>query len=168
MGTAKHEVQLPTGKTMMETMLDFASSTATNTVIVGGDVEGQCCIHDRKPGLGPVAGLEALLVSNTDNRYLVVGCDMPLLKTETVQPLFVSGDAVIYSGKEKDDFPSSLPLVISSDCKQACAAYLESGGRSLHGFLRELFTTVVKRPEGVEQQLSSINTPEQLDNCTFE
>ena len=168
MGTPKHEVLLSTGKTMMESMLDFASSTAVNKVIVGGDIEGQRCIHDRRQGLGPVGGLEALLMSNIDDRYLVVGCDMPLLKTETVQPLFVSGDAVIFSGKEKDDFPSSLPLVISSDCKHACGAYLDSGGRSLHGFLRELSTTVIKIPKGIEQQLSSINTPEQLDNCAFE
>ena len=168
MGTPKHEVTLPNGKTMMDAMLAFASHTATNTVVVGGDINGQHCLHDHRPGLGPVAGIEALLTSNIDGRYLVVGCDMPLLKTETVQSLFVSGDAVFFSGKGKGDFPTSLPLVISADCNQACSTYLEGGGRSLHGFLRELACVVVDRPAGIEQQLSSINTPEQLDNSSFE
>jgi molybdopterin-guanine dinucleotide biosynthesis protein A len=167
MGTPKHEVVLPTGKTMMETMLDFALCTATNTVIVGGDINGQRCIHDRQPGLGPIAGLESLLISNIDIRYLVVGCDMPLLKTKTVQPLFVSGEAVCFYGKSKKSFPTSLPLVIGSECSQACSAYLESGKRSLHGFLQELSTTLIKRPHGIELELSSINTREQLNSCTF-
>ncbi len=168
MGAPKHKIPTSTGKTMMEAMLEFATSTAVNTVIVGGSISGQRCIDDRQPGLGPVAGLEALLISNIDKRYLVVGCDMPLLKTETVQPLLITGDAVIFSGKEEDDFPTPLPLVISSNCRAKCSAYLESGGRSLHGFLRELRTTHIKRPKGIDQQLTSINTPEQLNNCAFE
>ena len=168
MGTPKHEVMLPTGKTMMDAMITFASCTAKNTLIVGGDINGQHCIHDRQLGLGPVAGIEAMLMSNIDSRYLVVGCDMPLLKTKTVQPLFVSGNAVCFSGNSKNQPLSSLPLVIDATCALACSAYLESGKRSLYGFLHALSAKVITKPSGFEQQLSSINTLEQLNNCSFE
>ncbi|MBC8523164.1 molybdenum cofactor guanylyltransferase [PVC group bacterium] len=168
MGVPKHEVELPNGRSMMDAMLTFANAISDKVVVVGGDIEGQNCIHDHRPGLGPVAGLEALLTSKIDDRYLVVGCDMPLLKPQTVLPLFIDGDAVIFSGKDENDFPSSLPLVISSDCASPCSAYLESGGRSLHGFLQEISCHDVPRPTNVEKQLSSINTPEQLNNCSFE
>ncbi len=167
MGTPKHHVVLPNGKTMIDAMLEFANATANKTVVVGGDIDSQFCIHDHRPGLGPIGGIEALLDSNLDTRYLIVGCDMPLLRTATVQPLFVDGDAVFYSGKE-NDFPSTLPLVIGSNCAAMCTSYVQSGGRSIHAFLRELTCTIVQRPVGVEQQLSSINTREQLDNCTLE
>jgi molybdopterin-guanine dinucleotide biosynthesis protein A len=167
MGTPKHNVVLQNGKTMMDVMLQFARATAKKTVVVGGDIDKQISIHDHRPGLGPVAGIEALLTSNLDTRYLIVGCDMPLLRADTVQPLFVDGDAVFYSGKE-NNIPSSLPLVISSNCAASCSSYLNNGGRSIHGFLRELTCTIVQKPDGVEQRLSSINTREQLDNCTLE
>ncbi|MDP7008198.1 MAG: molybdenum cofactor guanylyltransferase [Phycisphaerales bacterium] len=168
MGTPKHEVTLRGGTTMLEAMRTFASETAKHTIIVGGAIEGQQCVQDLKPGLGPVAGIEALLSSNHDDRYLVVGCDMPLLTTQTAKLLFTDGDAVVFSGDSKNAPFSALPLVISSHCKHACSAYLESGGRSLRGFLQEIVCRVVPRPMGVDEELSSINTPEQLNNCAFE
>lgn len=168
MGSPKHEVTLPNGKTMMEAMLEFASTTANKTVVVGGTYSNQHCILDHRKGFGPVAGIEALLRSNLDERYLVVGCDMPLLKLETVQPLFGEGDVVVFEGDSNVDFPTPLPLVVSSLASNACSTYLDEGGRSLHGFLRTLVCTVVPRPWGAKKQLSNINTREQLNNCTFE
>jgi len=168
MGSPKHEVTLPNGKTMMEAMLEFASTTANKTVVVGGTYSNQHCILDHRKGFGPVAGIEALLRSNLDERYLVVGCDMPLLKLETVRPLFGEGDVVVFEGDSNVDFPTPLPLVVSSQASNACSTYLDEGGRSLHGFLRTLVCTVVPRPGGAKKQLSNINTREQLNNCTFE
>jgi len=168
MGSPKHKVTFQNGKTMLDVMLEFASSTAKRTVIVGGIINTHHCISDHRPGLGPVAGIEALLTSNIDERYLVVGCDMPLLKTETVQPLFVDGEAVLYKAKIEEDYPSPLPLVIHAHCKDACSTYLDQGKRSLHGFLQELDCTFIQKPRGIEPQLTSINTPDQLHNCTFE
>mgnify|MGYP001025323336 FL=1 len=168
MGSPKHEVTLPNGKTMMEAMLEFASTTANKTVVVGGTYSNQHCILDHRKGFGPVAGIEALLRSNLDERYLVVGCDMPLLKLETVRPLFGEGDVVVFEGDSNVDFPTPLPLVVSSLSSNACSTYLDEGGRSLHGFLRTLVCTVVPRPRGAKKQLSNINTREQLNNCTFE
>ena len=168
MGAPKHEVVLPSGQTMMDTMLAFAHLVSKKIILVGADIKGQRCLEDHRPKLGPVAGLESLLTSNVDERYLVVGCDMVLLKPETVRPLFLRSDAIVFSGKNGGNEPSPLPLVISSVYCTACSAYLDSGRRSLRGFLREINCTVIPRPIGIEDQLSSINTPDQLNNCSIE
>ncbi len=168
MGIPKHEAVLPSGCTMMDAMLIFAGMVATNVVVVGGDITGQRCLHDLHPDSGPVGGIETLLMSDLDERYLVVGCDMPMLEPETVRQLFIVGHAIVFSKHPSDMFPSSLPLVISSSCRGACSSYLASGRRSLHGFLDELSCEIVPQPSGAEEQLSSINTIDQLNNCTFE
>ena len=59
MGSPKHLVELPNGKTMLEQMLDFALRTADNVVISGGDVDGYISIHDNREKQGPVSGIEA-------------------------------------------------------------------------------------------------------------
>jgi molybdopterin-guanine dinucleotide biosynthesis protein A len=53
MGRPKHLVTLPNGKTMLEMMLEFASSVGNKTIILGGEVDGEHCIQDLRKQQGP-------------------------------------------------------------------------------------------------------------------
>jgi molybdopterin-guanine dinucleotide biosynthesis protein A len=161
MRTPKQHVELPNGKTMLETMLVFAQTTAGNTVVVGGDAEGVQSIHDHLDNQGPVAGIEALLHSGIDEHYLVVGCDMPTIQTANVQPLLECSGTALFQSKKK---MCPLPLRIAAKERDRCTAYLQSGKRSIHGFIESIpHKSISIEPEQVSA-FKSMNSPEDLAN----
>ena len=159
MGTPKHLIELPNGNTMLQQMLLFAHSTATNVVIVGGVIDGYTSIHDHRDTQGPLAGIEALLDSGIDKRYLVVGCDMPLLTKDVVAPL-LSGDKI--SVFTHNRFIFRLPIMICSESLAACTAYLDSSRRSIKGFLSEISHTTVHLEDSHVGAMTSMNTPDEI------
>ena len=159
MGTPKHLIELPNGNTMLQQMLLFAHSTATNVVIVGGVIDGYTSIHDHRDTQGPLAGIEALLDSGIDKRYLVVGCDMPLLTKDVVAPL-LSGDKI--SVFTHNGFIFSLPIMICSESIAACTAYLDSSRRSIKGFLSEISHTTVHLEDSHVGAMTRMNTPDEI------
>ena len=164
MGTPKQNIELPNGKTMLETMIQFAAATATSIVFVGGDVEGVETIKDLRFQHGPVAGIEALLASGIDEDYLLVGCDMPNLKPKHVQALLqCDGNAVF----ENEDRLLCLPLKINADALSICSTYLDSGKRSIKEFISQLPHTRVHLPESVSTMYLSVNTPNDLNNLSI-
>jgi molybdopterin-guanine dinucleotide biosynthesis protein A len=165
MGSPKHKVILPNGKTMLEMMLEFSSSVGKRTVILGGDIDGQYCIHDLRKQHGPVAGIEALLNSKIDTNYLVVGCDMPTLGKSDVQPLLACKGNAVFS---YDNRFLGLPIQIKGEELSLCSAYLDSGGRSIKGFINEIPHTNIDINETRSSALLSVNTRQDLNNLAFE
>jgi molybdopterin-guanine dinucleotide biosynthesis protein A len=165
MGSPKHLVELPNGKTMLDMMLEFSCSVGTHTVIIGGDITGQHCIHDLRKQQGPVAGIEALLNSDIDKNYLVVGCDMPNLKKIDVEPLLASNDNAVFSCGNR---LLGLPLLIKSEELSSCTAYLDSGGRSIRGFVSEIPHIEVKLEDSKSSRLLSINSTDDLNKLSLE
>lgn len=49
-------------------------------------------IVDRHPGIGPIAGIEAALLSHPKAAWLVIACDLPFINAETLQLLIESRD----------------------------------------------------------------------------
>jgi len=165
MGAPKHSVELPNGNTMLEEMIQFAAATATSTVFVGGEIEGIDTINDLRFQQGPVAGIEALLASGIDESYLLVGCDMPNLNSEHVLALLqCDGNAVF----QIEDRLLCLPLKVNANALSSCSTYLDSGKRSINGFLAELPHTCIQLPESESQYYLSMNTPNDLDNLSIE
>ncbi len=159
MGSPKHLVTLPSGQSMLETMIAFAKKIATTTVIVGGEVEGICSVLDRRTLHGPVAGIEALLASEIDSQYLVVGCDMPYLQPIHVEPLLeCNGNAVFTFEKHT----LGLPLKIHTDELVHCTAYLDSGRKSIRGFIGELTHTTIVLPSEFRNSVTSLNSKEEI------
>lgn len=165
MGSPKHLVRLQSGKTMLETMLHFASALSKRVVILGGEIQGQHCIPDTRHEQGPVAGIEALLHSKVDTKYLVVGCDMPSITCDSIAPLLQCTTSALFSYNNR---LLGLPLFVYGNVSGACSAYLDDGGRSIHGFVTNIENSVIPLREKEAKTLLSVNSPEDLNKFTLE
>jgi len=165
MGKPKQGVELPGGQTMVERMLEFARSVTDKIVVVGGEIAGCRCIQDHRDNRGPVAGIEALLDSDIDERYLVVGCDMPLLSHELVIPLFQYHETVVYT---HHGAVIGLPIVICTSTLAACTDYLDSGSGSIKGFVAKIPHMEIPIGDDDAELLRSINTLKDLDKLAIE
>jgi molybdopterin-guanine dinucleotide biosynthesis protein A len=159
MGTPKHLVTLPTRKTMVETMIEFAEKTASNTVVVGGTIQGATCIPDLRSSKGPVAGIEALLDSGLDSEYLIVGCDMPLLQPEHIEKLLVGEDNTIFTHSGS---LLGLPIRLFANTLQSCTEYLQEKKSSIRGFVKSVPHCVVTLPPTYVPFVTSLNTKNEI------
>lgn len=160
MGTPKHDITLPSGQTMLECMVAFSRTLSNSMVVVGGEVAEYRCIQDRRDSQGPVAGIEALLESGIDDRYLVIGCDMPRLSLGVIEQLFLQDEATIYTHNET---VIGLPLFVLSSALNACTEYLDSGKRSIKGFVKTIPHSEIPVCDETGALLQSINTPDDLN-----
>ena len=165
MGTPKHDIELQSGQTMLDCTVAFARKLSNSMVVVGGEVAGYRCVQDRRDNHGPVAGIEVLLESGIDDRYLVVGCDMPQLSPEVVKPLLKQDETAIYT---HEDMGMGLPLVILSSAVNACTEYLDAGKRSIKGFVQTIPHKEISASDEIVALLQSINTPDDLNKFAVE
>ncbi len=165
MGTPKQQSTLPTGQTMLECMIGFGRTLSDQVVLVGSGVAGLLCIPDRRENQGPVAGIEALLESDIDDRYLVIGCDMPQLTLELITPLLQCDQSAVYT---HNDTIFGLPVVVHSSDLQACTDYLDSGKRSIKGFVSIIPHDELSICDETAALLHSINTPDDLNKFAIE
>ena len=156
MGTPKHEITLPNGKAMLDTMIQFAKNTTDKVILVGGDVCGYPSVQDSRHQAGPVAGIEALLQSRVDSQYLVVGCDMPTLQTIDIESLLHCDGTAAFSF---DGRTLGLPIKVTSDMASTCTMYLEAGNRSMKGFIDQCNPTLIEIDSTQFDTLASVNTP---------
>ncbi|NMB79928.1 MAG: molybdenum cofactor guanylyltransferase [Methanomicrobiales archaeon] len=97
------------GKTFIERLIDTLQSVVDEIILVAKDPE-QCkrfshitgvrCIHDLRPGIGPIGGLHAGTQAARGEFIFVCACDMPCVDAEVVRYLFDAAgdsDAVIPS-----------------------------------------------------------------------
>ncbi len=165
MGSPKHLVELTNGFSMVEMMLQFANSFAERTVVLGGEIAGEQCISDLRLKQGPVGGIESMLHANIDSKYLVVGCDMPTITEKDVQPLLSCDINAVFVNDKRIH---GLPLLIHAEEKNACTAYLDSGGRSIKGFVSEIPHTKIAISSNKCDVLRSVNTRDDVNDLTFE
>jgi molybdopterin-guanine dinucleotide biosynthesis protein A len=159
MGTPKHEIVLPNGKTMFDVMSTFAKNTAEQVVLVGCNVHGYQSVQDIRQQAGPVAGIEAILKSNIDTQYLVVGCDMPNIQPIDVEPMLHCDGTVAFSF---DGRILGLPIKVTQDMVQNCSVYLDDGNRSIHGFISQCTHTSIGIDSKQFDTLASVNTPKDV------
>jgi molybdopterin-guanine dinucleotide biosynthesis protein A len=95
MGSPKEALPMADGRPMIEKALGAAASVCDGRVAVAGACWGFASwpwtgvprLDDRFPGLGPLAGVEAMLGSGLASAWLVAACDQPLLSPEVLRPL---------------------------------------------------------------------------------
>lgn len=167
MGEPKHDLKLPDGRTMFDAVADAMRDVCGSLVVLGPDDIRPDLPHvrDLREGQGPLAGIEALLASGLDDRYLVVPCDVPNLGADLLQRLTDAPPArvAVFHKSDQTD-PDCLPMRIESNCLAEVRALLDEGRRAV----RRLFDRVDVEYVAIEgpdaDGLVNVNTPEEFDS----
>ncbi len=122
---------------------------------------------DLRPGLGPVAGLEAALAWARDEGcegVLLLGCDMPLVQAPTLRSLRAnwSGSGVVVPQSTGPLGYEPLCGIYGLQIVDIVRAFLDSGRRSMEGLLGELEPTVLSPSGTNENTFLNVNTPQEL------
>lgn len=167
MGKPKHAVRLSDGSTFLSRVRNAIQPLCSQIVLLGDHAIGAGdelrIIKDLRPGQGPMAGIESLLKSGLDSRYLIVACDQPLLTPEICLLLMDdSSSACIFKSADADKF-LPFPGIYSASLADAISHSLDNEQRSLQQLFRSLpgLRVVPLAPE-FEQALRSFNTPESI------
>jgi len=168
MGRPKEGVTLPDGRPMIAHVISALQAVCRQVVIVGASRGYQIPQHvlhlpDLHPGEGPLAGLESLLASEMDDRYLLAGCDQPLLAPELLCRLTgcESEDVCLFhTGDERDFFP--FPAIYHAGLLPLVREALENGQRSMKRLLERVDITRIPLTASDALLLRSFNTPENL------
>ncbi len=164
MGEPKHMLQVCGEQTLMDVMIDIALSISTSIVTVGGKYGNLPYVLDMRHETGPLAGIEALLHSTVSQKYLVLGCDMPYVNKQVLEPLMQSLHPAAYI---HDDRILGLPFTIESSFAKQCTESLDGGTRSLKAFLSQINCQTLPINHDELTYFSSLNTPADVDNFTL-
>ena len=138
---------------------------AAGSVALIGDPQryqrlGYECLPDRHPGLGPLAGIEAALLSGRGDRNLIVACDMPGLRSAWLHRLLAesaetgSPCTVLLDGK---GVMQPLCAVYRSGCLPA----IQSAVRERRLKLLNVVDELSPRTMAISQPVFNVNTPEE-------
>lgn len=161
MGRPKHELRLPDGRTMLEAVAAALTAVCARVVAVGGGGAGLAGIDDRRPGRGPLGGIDALLASGLDTQYLVCPCDLPLITPDLLARLTAPApEAATCFRVEGETGPRPLPLRIAAAAAPAVTRALDEDRGAVHALLREIEPLVVEVPATDMTALANVNTPQ--------
>ena len=161
MGEPKHLIKMGESQTLMDVMISFASTLSERIVTAGGQYSSLPSVSDRRHDAGPLAGVEALLHSGMSQRYLMLGCDMPNLNSQSIQQLI---DAKHSASFVREGRVYGLPCVIDSTYADLCTTCLDEGMRSLKDFLTEIDAVRIPATSEIAESFSSLNTPSDVHN----
>jgi molybdenum cofactor guanylyltransferase len=159
------------GQTILSRQLQAIDGITDDILAIGGDgvhappLRG---VADRRPGLGPLAGLEAALDAARGDTVLLLACDLPFITTPLLAHLVTlapTADAVV---PRTDRGYHPLCAVYHRRCMEAVRRRLDTGALALQGLLQEITVRVVEGQElaqfGRETRLlANANTPSDLD-----
>jgi molybdopterin-guanine dinucleotide biosynthesis protein A len=159
MGTDKAALTTPTGETFLRSAAATLSRLCGRVVIAGsGEGEGGGefeTVPDRRPGTGPLAGVEAALASARPGELaaLVVPVDMPGLTAASLGPLVAvwSADPARMAAPSADE---PLPAVVPVSLLAELTAHLDAGGRSVRSFAARVGFIASPMPPA-----ANLNTP---------
>ena len=162
MGKPKAELLLPDGRSMIETVRDTLSKICDGVVLLGpsAGVSGHRVIEDNRHDAGPLAGIEALLASGLDDRYLIVPCDQPRFNTTVALRLLSQPDALstCFSGHP-------LPCVIDAKLHLDLVEAMDAGMRAVRDWHARVNSTMLE-PTGC--LYDDVDTPEEFEAlCTL-
>lgn len=129
------------------------------------DTAGAMEVVDRRPGEGPMAGLEAAFLDTVADVIFLTGTDLPFgdpaLARFLVESLGEHDICLIRSEKG----PEPLFAVYSSRCLPAIRKSLEEGRRSMYGVIQQMDTLELPAEDlsqfDVARILSNVNDPEE-------
>ena len=168
MGRPKEGVILPDGNPMIARVIAALQAVCRQVVVVGACrgfeiPAGMLHLPDLHPGEGPLAGIESLLAGKLDDRYLVAGCDQPLLTPKLLCRLtrcHAEGVCLFCTDDARDFFP--FPGIYPVGLLPLVQEALRSGQRSMKRLLERVEVTRVILSAEDASLLRSINMPEDL------
>lgn len=158
------------GATFLETIAETVRPLVATVTLVGRDTpQGRIpAIPDRRPGWGPLAGIETALLNATSPAALVLACDIPLISRDLVG-LLIEGwrrkPTAIVIPLDVDGRESPLCGVYPTDARQTASDLLDRGVRMprvlLDGYptVRVAFAEYAHLPRA-QELLRNINTPD--------
>lgn len=160
------------GKHLIQRIADAARPLAVSITAVGRDaaIEGIASVPDRRPGLGPLAGLEVALEMATTPTVLVVACDLPFVSTGLLRLLLERSAAAPESAVvpvDGDGIVSPLCAVYPKSAAGLASELLDRGERTLRVLLMQIPTIVVPfadlaHLDNAGELLTNVNTPHEL------
>jgi len=166
MGQDKARLPWPGAESLLAHMLAFLEDCGCSQVLVSGNYPEHQGIPDRRTGLGPLGGIDAVLASGriVCPWLLVVPVDMPLLDRVSLQTLLATAQR---DGRGARFQASPLPMILKMEplLSQAVEAAIGQGG-AMHRLGRILELCRVTNPANCA--LHNLNTPQAMDqalNC---
>ena len=163
MGTEKARLKVGT-EFLVETVARKVAEAAGTVTLVGNPEAFLdlpfACVPDTRPGLGPIAGLEAALATGQAELNLVTGCDMPDLRASDLTRLLAeaeSNTALCTLARDRRDRSHPLCAVYRREALPVVRAALDAGRLRLLALVEELRAVEVR----IDSVLSNLNTPEQ-------
>jgi len=164
MGTDKSDLVLATGQTMIEAVIQTLTEVCAEVVTIGGRSWGRRFVPDLRNGAGPLGGIEALLASDLDDRYLVCPNDIPLMPSGLARRLTVPTDSIATAFQTEDGRIQSLPITISAVALPTVTAALDGGENAIHLVLAHLEIDLVSITADEAQGLRNFNTPGDVES----
>lgn len=170
MGFPKAELVLPNGKKVIEYMVEMVSNICRQVIIVGHHIGEEyklknkvTHIFDQKPNLGPLHGLEVLLESKFDDKYLVLACDQPLLTPDLLWKLIQQDSSNItlfqvQGDSEVQPFPGCYPASCLKDIQKA----MSIGKNAMYEFIEMTKVNWIPIASSEYNHIKSINTPQEF------
>lgn len=161
MGSPKHELRLPDGRTMIEHVSDSMAPLCRRVVMIeshASSVMDDSVLRDLRPGAGPLGGIEALLASNIDSQYLICPCDVPLITTDLLRLLLTESQALasVFQVEGRSEI-EPLPARIRAEALPVVRRLLNAQQRPVWKLMRELTPHVVSISESQARALHNVN-----------
>ena len=165
MGHAKHDIQID-GKPMLQIMAELALSCCDDLIIAGppGLLPEYHHASDvpEHQGFGPLAGIEAALLSGRGNRWLILPCDMPRLRSSDLVTLLQHAATICCFSDPKDpDRMLNLPMALDASHVCNLTQSLDAGIRSVGRWLTMENAAMVAPLDPVTT--INLNTPEDVE-----
>ncbi|MFQ5422855.1 MAG: molybdenum cofactor guanylyltransferase [Phycisphaerae bacterium] len=160
------------GVTLIEQTAALAATVSDRVVLLGQVgfelprlVAALRVIEDIHRGIGPMGGLESLMLARPDDAWLLLACDMPYLTGEALQRLCTaddSGEAVAFRTGGAGGQWHPCCALYRAEARPAVEAAIAARRHSLVALLSNLRTTVVDLAGAEARWVENWNSPEDL------
>jgi molybdopterin-guanine dinucleotide biosynthesis protein A len=119
-------------------------------------------IVDLRPGIGPLAGIEAAQRSRPQDAWLVLACDLPYLSTATLQHLIARRDRSRLATAYRSQFdgkPEPLCAIYEPDSREALRRWIDAGRNCPRTWMAAADVALLDLPE--PHALDNMNTAEE-------
>lgn len=151
---------------LVEEVAARVRDVAGNVALVGAPERyrelGFECVPDLRPGLGPLAGIEAALASGRGELNLIVACDMPGIETRWLRTLLECAEqsvALCTVLRDSAGIVHPLCAVYRRACLPSVRRFLDAHRLRAQDAIRELDAAIVE----VDAELRNVNTREEWD-----